>query len=105
MAAALMFLVADQVMERRGGAIAASAPMAQSGLVSALFFGGAIAMAGMPPLSGFVGKLLVLDAVRDAQLSAWIWVRPAQTPIGANANRTKCRRNIIEVILLVVCGF
>lgn len=73
LATAMLFLVADQVMERRGGAIAASAPMAQSGLVSALFFAGAIAMAGMPPLSGFLGKLLVLDAARDAALSSWIW--------------------------------
>ena len=73
LATAVLFLVADQVMERRGGALTATAPMAQSGLISALFFGGAIAMAGMPPLSGFVGKLLVLDAARDAELSSWIW--------------------------------
>ncbi len=73
LATAMLFLVADQVMERRGGAIKASAPMAQSGLISALFFAGAIAMAGMPPLSGFLGKLLVLDAARDADLMVWIW--------------------------------
>ena len=29
-----------------------------------LFFLAAIAMTGMPPLSGFIGKLLVLDGVR-----------------------------------------
>ncbi len=37
----------------------------QNGLFAALFFAAAIAMAGMPPLSGFLGKLLVLDALRD----------------------------------------
>jgi multicomponent K+:H+ antiporter subunit D len=36
----------------------------QNGLFAALFFAAAIAMAGMPPLSGFLGKLLVLDALR-----------------------------------------
>lgn len=73
LAAALLFLVADLVMERRGGAIVAQRPMAQTGLISALFFVGAIAMAGMPPLSGFVGKLLVMDAARDHNLVWWIW--------------------------------
>jgi multicomponent K+:H+ antiporter subunit D len=47
--------------------------MPQSGLISALFFVGAIAMAGMPPLSGFIGKLLVLDAARDASNANAIW--------------------------------
>ncbi|GAA6158549.1 monovalent cation/H+ antiporter subunit D [Ruegeria sp. HU-ET01832] len=73
LATALMFLVADLVVERRGGAIAPTAPMPQSGLVSALFFVGAIALAGMPPLSGFIGKLLVLDAARDAPDANAIW--------------------------------
>lgn len=30
-------------------------------------------MAGMPPLSGFLGKLLVLDAVRDPATMPWVW--------------------------------
>lgn len=73
LATALLFLVADLVMERRGGALAPRPPMAQSGLISALFFVGAIAMAGMPPLSGFVGKLLVLDAARDTEWANAVW--------------------------------
>ncbi|WP_120636240.1 monovalent cation/H+ antiporter subunit D [Ruegeria sp. EL01] len=73
LATALLFLVADLVMERRGGAIIPKPPMPQSGLISALFFVGAIAMAGMPPLSGFIGKLLVLDAARDASNANAIW--------------------------------
>lgn len=73
LAAGLLFLVADLVMERRGGAIIAQRPMAQTGLIASLFFVGAIAMAGMPPLSGFVGKLLVMDAARDHDLVWWIW--------------------------------
>ncbi len=73
LATALLFLVADLVVERRGGAIAPTAPMPQGGLISALFFVGAIALAGMPPLSGFVGKLLVLGAARDAPDATAIW--------------------------------
>jgi len=33
----------------------------------------AIAMVGMPPLSGFLGKLLILDGVRGNPFEAWIW--------------------------------
>jgi multicomponent K+:H+ antiporter subunit D len=45
----------------------------QNGLFAALFFAAAIAMAGMPPLSGFLGKLLVLDALRGAGVIGWAW--------------------------------
>tara|TARA_R110002111_G_scaffold207310_1_gene271501 strand:- start:413 stop:793 length:381 start_codon:yes stop_codon:yes gene_type:complete len=30
-------------------------------------------MAGMPPLSGFIGKLQILDASRDSDAMVWIW--------------------------------
>ncbi len=73
LATALMFLVADLVMQRQSGAIAPQPPMPQSGLIAGLFFVGAIAMAGMPPLSGFIGKLLVLDASRDAADMHTVW--------------------------------
>lgn len=73
LATALLFLVADLVSERRDGAIAALPPMPQSGLIATLYFVVAIAIAGMPPLSGFVGKLLVLDAARTGPQAALIW--------------------------------
>lgn len=74
LAAAVLFLIVDQVRARRGtGRLSALPPMESTGLIAALFFGGAIAMAGMPPLSGFVGKLLVLDALRDHALWVWVW--------------------------------
>ncbi|WP_371060068.1 monovalent cation/H+ antiporter subunit D [Rhodosalinus sp. 5P4] len=75
LAGALLFLVVDMVRERRAGgdAYRPAPAMAQGGLVTALYFGAAIAVAGMPPLSGFVGKLLILDAVRDAPLAWLIW--------------------------------
>src|SRR3989338_4658506 len=70
LAAAVLFLLADLVLERRGGlALQAGAPMSQLGLIAGLFMAGAVAMAGMPPLSGFVGKLLVMQAMP----AAWVW--------------------------------
>ena len=47
--------------------------MAGGALTAAMFFAAAIAMAGLPPLSGFVGKLLILDAGFDTPQVVWIW--------------------------------
>ena len=49
-------------------------PVSGAALTAALFFTGAIAMTGLPPLSGFVGKLLILDAAFTSPLMAWTWV-------------------------------
>ena len=76
LAAGALFLVADLVAERRGAQrdrFAAAPRIAQGGLVGGLFFVAAIAMTGMPPLSGFIGKLLVLDGVRASAHAAWFW--------------------------------
>ena len=72
-ATAMLFLVADMIIRRRGDDLAVSAVMAQGGTIAALFFGAAIASAGLPPLSGFIGKLLVLDEARNAPMGVWIW--------------------------------
>ncbi len=75
LAGAALFLVVDLVAERRraGARIDPAAPFAQSGLIAALFFVAAIGVAGMPPLSGFLGKLLVMDAARPSDAMALIW--------------------------------
>ncbi len=73
-AAAALFLVADLVMANRGhDGIRMSPVMARSGLISGLFFVVAIAVAGMPPLAGFLGKLLVLEAAQTNTNMVWIW--------------------------------
>src|SRR5690606_33701397 len=43
-------------------------------LVGALFFAVAITGAGLPPLSGFPGKLLILDAFAGHAWQWWVWV-------------------------------
>lgn len=74
LATAVLFLVVDMVQDRRGDDSLRTPlpPMAQHGLLAALFFAGTIAMAGMPPLSGFLGKLLVMDATRGPDMGV-IW--------------------------------
>ena len=73
LATAAMFLVADLVTRRRAHARLdeATGPIAQSGLIASLYLAVAVAMAGMPPLSGFIGKLLILDAFRDQAALVW----------------------------------
>lgn len=72
LATALIFLVADLLSRRRAHLrLDAPSPVAQSGLVGSLFLLAAIALAGLPPLSGFLGKLLLLDAWRDQAAVIW----------------------------------
>jgi multicomponent K+:H+ antiporter subunit D len=75
-AAAALFLVTDCIQRRRpengdmlvpGPRIIASEPL------SVLFLLAAIAMAGLPPLSGFVGKLLILEAAQPLPSAPWVW--------------------------------
>ncbi|MGL4321065.1 MAG: monovalent cation/H+ antiporter subunit D, partial [Paracoccaceae bacterium] len=70
---ALLFLIADLVAHHRGNTSLRTVlpPMAQGGLIASLFLIAAIGMAGMPPLSGFLGKLLIMDALRDQALLVW----------------------------------
>ncbi len=72
LATALIFLVADLVSRRRRhSGLTTPAPVAQSGLIASLYLAAAVALAGMPPLSGFIGKLLILDVWRDQAFAIW----------------------------------
>ena len=74
LAAGALFLISDLVRTGRASLqLTAQPPMAGAALTAALFFAGAIAMAGLPPLSGFLGKLLVMDAAVQSNLVVWIW--------------------------------
>lgn len=75
-AAAALFLLVDVIRSRRGEAEASfdvAPPMVGGALVAGMFFVAAIAMTGLPPLSGFIGKLLILDAARSSDLVWWVW--------------------------------
>ena len=75
-AAGALFLIADLVAERRGvlrDRLVLAPRIAQGGLIASLFFIAAIGITGMPPLSGFIGKLLVLDGVRASAHATWFW--------------------------------
>ncbi len=76
LAGASLFLVVDMVRQGRAGEdrLIPAPALPQNGLIAALWFVAAIAMAGLPPLSGFVGKLLVLDAARDSSQVVVIWI-------------------------------
>jgi multicomponent K+:H+ antiporter subunit D len=76
LAGAALFLVTDLVRAAKGQGADTLIPgprFARQGLIAVLFFATAIAVAGLPPLSGFIGKLLVLDASRTAPQAAIIW--------------------------------
>lgn len=75
LAAGALFLISDLVRTGRANLhLTAQPPVAGAALTAALFFAGAIAMAGLPPLSGFLGKLLVMNAAVGSDLVVWIWV-------------------------------
>ncbi len=71
LAGAALFLVTDMVVRRHGGALTAAQPGMFGGVLAALFLTAAITSAGMPPLSGFIGKLLVLSAWTADALLVW----------------------------------
>ncbi|MDX1786115.1 MAG: monovalent cation/H+ antiporter subunit D [Roseovarius sp.] len=74
LAAGALFLIADLVRAGRADLeLRAQPPVAGAALTAAAFFVAAIAMVGLPPLSGFVGKLLILDAAYGTEHVIWIW--------------------------------
>lgn len=75
LAGAALFLAVDLIAARRGGDfwLRLRPAIRNTGLVSALFFATAIAVVGLPPLSGFLGKLMILDATGDDPWMAGIW--------------------------------
>ena len=73
----VLFLLADLILRQRGDLldrITKGPRLRQSGLLGALFFVAAISVIGLPPLSGFIGKLLLLNAAGVNMNTLVLWV-------------------------------
>jgi multicomponent K+:H+ antiporter subunit D len=73
---AAMFLIADLVARQRGGVddeLVRGPAVARPALLGALFGAGAVAVVGGPPLSGFLGKALILAAAPADGRGWWLW--------------------------------
>ncbi|MCE2998554.1 MAG: monovalent cation/H+ antiporter subunit D [Betaproteobacteria bacterium] len=75
--AAALFLLAELAGRRRGAAgdaIGSGDVTVNCALLGVTFLLVAASVAGLPPTSGFLGKLMILQAVRETPAAAWIWL-------------------------------
>lgn len=71
-----LFLLVDLITRQRGHAgdrILPGQAVPQAALLGVLFFVAAISVVGLPPLSGFIGKLLILSSATGEPGAAWLW--------------------------------
>lgn len=71
-----LFLLADLVIGQRGttgGELIPAAPVRQPLLLGTLFFAGAVTVVGLPPLSGFLAKLMLLRATAPDLAGLLLW--------------------------------
>lgn len=71
-----LFLLADLIARQRGekgGRLVQGPALLQPHLLGGAFFFGAIAVAGLPPLSGFLGKLMLLRSVSGGSEAIALW--------------------------------
>ncbi|MCO4785578.1 monovalent cation/H+ antiporter subunit D [Marinomonas atlantica] len=71
-----MFLLADLIGRQRGKAEDrfVMAKAMDNPVFLAIFFSiAAIAIIGMPPFSGFIGKIMILQSVQSATEQMWVW--------------------------------
>ena len=69
-----LFLLGDTTAAQRGhDRFQRSRPVAQPALLGMLFVVGAASVAGLPPLSGFVGKLAILQATAGSPAMPLLW--------------------------------
>lgn len=74
--AAALFLLADVIAQQRGTVadrLVSGRPLLQPVLLGSLFILAALAVVGMPPLSGFVGKIWLLQAATEAAEKVALW--------------------------------
>jgi multicomponent K+:H+ antiporter subunit D len=73
---AALFLLADVVRSQRGPAedsIVQGPPLAQSAILGLMFFAAGVSVVGMPPLSGFIGKIALMQTVDSTAQAMVLW--------------------------------
>jgi multicomponent K+:H+ antiporter subunit D len=133
LAGAALFLLVDLISEQRGKRLDLLIPSPATGnetLFGGLFFLAAIAMIGMPPLSGFIGKLLILDATLGTAVAPIIWAvilfssllmmigfaragsvifwnnpKPPVQPVGTRGNSGPDQLTATALVPVVIVGF
>lgn len=71
-----LFLIADMIGQQRGKALdrfVLARRVSHPTLLGVLFFIAAMTVAGLPPFSGFIGKLLVLQSAGSSDAISWVW--------------------------------
>ena len=71
-----LFLLADLISKQRGKAedrYVIARKMKRGKVIGIAFFIAALIVVGMPPLSGFIGKVLILQAAQGMSEIAWVW--------------------------------
>ncbi|GAA0787921.1 monovalent cation/H+ antiporter subunit D [Marinobacterium sediminicola] len=73
---AALFMIADLISHQRGKAgdrFVMSRKVRQPFLLGIMFFVAALTVAGIPPFSGFVGKVMLLQAAQSGTEMFWAW--------------------------------
>jgi len=73
---AALFLIADVIANQRGKAadrLVSGRRVTQPIMLGIMFMLGAMSVAGLPPLSGFIGKLMLLQSVTDPAKQVIVW--------------------------------
>ena len=73
---AALFLLVELVASQRGDAgdrLRPAAPVAQPVMLGLMTLLGAASVAGLPPLPGFLGKLMILQSAAATPAQAWVW--------------------------------
>lgn len=71
-----LFLLVELVAAQRGDvadALAPASPVAQPVLLGLMLLLAAASVAGLPPLPGFLGKVMLLKAAWTSPMQSWVW--------------------------------